>query len=77
MTMTPLMSRLFSAVRMASTATWSAFFSWPRPTSFQAAVAAASVTRTASSSSVRSKLLLAIVLALSPGRCAAGLLLIG
>src|SRR5262245_63175390 len=39
---------------MASTAAWSAFFSSPRPISLEAASAAASVTRTASSARLRS-----------------------
>ena len=43
-----------SAVRMASTAAWSAIFSSPRPISLEAASAAASVTRTASSARLRS-----------------------
>ena len=45
---------MLSAVRMASTAAWSAAFSSPRPISCEAASAAASVTRTASSARLRS-----------------------
>src|SRR5258708_24783381 len=48
------MASELSVVRMASTAAWSAFFSSPRPISLEAARAAASVTRTASSARLRS-----------------------
>ena len=53
----PSMFRLFSALRMASTAAWSAAFSSPRPIQRDAASAAASVTRTTSSARLRSILL--------------------
>ena len=53
-TITPEMSSSFSAVRMASTATWSAAFSSPQPARRSAAMAAASVTRAASSARFRS-----------------------
>src|SRR5712664_3242246 len=59
------MASEFSVVRMASTAAWSAIFSSPRPLSLDAARAAASVTRTASSARLRSILpaaLLALLL---------------
>src|ERR1700720_1911306 len=48
------MASELSVVRMASTAAWSAIFSSPRPISLEAASAAASVTRTASSARLRS-----------------------
>jgi hypothetical protein len=48
------MARPLSAWRMALTAAWSAAFSSPRPISRDAAKAAASVTRTASSAKLRS-----------------------
>src|SRR4051812_31276916 len=54
MTTVPSMFSELSAVRMASTAAWSAAFSSPRPISREAASAAASVTRTTSSARLRS-----------------------
>src|ERR1700740_2097675 len=48
------MARPLSALRIASTAAWSAAFSSPRPISLEAASAAASVTRTASRARLRS-----------------------
>src|SRR4051812_7008297 len=63
MTISPSMSSALSAVRMASTAAWSAAFSSPRPARFHAAMAAASVTRTASNA--RSEL--HSVISIAPG----------
>ena len=56
-TTVPSIDMLLSAVRMASTAAWSAAFSSPRPIQRDAASAAASVTRTTSSARLRSILL--------------------
>src|SRR5262249_18017860 len=53
-TTSPWMSSALSALRIASTAAWSAAFSSPRPISLEAAKAAASLTRTASSARLRS-----------------------
>src|SRR5579859_1370698 len=55
MTITPSIASSLSAVRMASTAAWSAAFSSPRPARAQAAIAASSATRTASITKPRSK----------------------
>src|SRR2546427_23099 len=49
MTMVPRMCRSLKALRIASTAAWSASFSSPRPITRAEAIAAASVSRTASS----------------------------
>src|SRR5262245_3498292 len=49
MTMVPRICRSLNALRMASTAAWSAAFSSPRPISRAEAIDAASVSRTASS----------------------------
>src|SRR5207248_6637753 len=49
MTMVPRMCSSLNALRMASTAAWSAPFSSPRPITRADAIAAASVSRTASS----------------------------
>src|SRR5690606_8499887 len=55
MTTVPLIGRRLSSERIASTATWSAAFSSPRPRSRAAATAARSVTRTSSRVSMRSR----------------------
>src|ERR1041385_3856087 len=55
MTTVPFMSTDPRAERMASTARWSASFSFPRPCSGAAASAAASVTRRSSSARFRSR----------------------
>src|SRR4051812_12901109 len=55
MTTVPSNGSVFSAARMASTAAASAAFSSPRPINFDAAPAAASVTRTISSTRTRSR----------------------
>ena len=54
-TTVPSKRSLLSASRIASTAAWSAAFSSPRPISVEAAIAAASVTRTISSTRTRSR----------------------
>src|SRR5438105_7100195 len=54
MTMVPRMCSSLNALRMASTAAWSAPFSSPRPIRRAEAIAAASVSRTASSPMFRS-----------------------
>ena len=53
-TTVPSMGRTLKAARIASTAAWSASCSLPRPIWAKAAMAAASVTRTASSAKARS-----------------------
>ena len=58
-TTVPSMYSVLSAARIASTAAASAAFSSPRPTSVEAAIAAASVTRTISSTNTRSRTWLA------------------
>src|SRR5215475_272347 len=69
MTTVPSIDRVLSALRMASTAAWSAFFSSPRPISLDAASAAASVTRTASSARLRSSFT-SLAIVSSVGACA-------
>src|SRR5690606_10464903 len=54
MTTVPRIGKRFSSERIASTATWSAAFSSPRPRSRAAATAARSVTRTSSRVKIRS-----------------------
>jgi hypothetical protein len=53
-TMVPSIGSLLSSRRIASTAAWSAGFSWPWPRSRAAETAARSVTRTISSVRMRS-----------------------
>ncbi len=55
MTTVPSIGSSFNAARIASTAAWSAAFSSPRPIRSDAAIAAASVTRTISRTSNRSR----------------------
>src|SRR3954447_20668114 len=62
MTTVPSNSSVLSAVRIASTAAASVAFSSPRPTSFDAATAAASVTRTISRTRTRSRTWLALTI---------------
>jgi hypothetical protein len=53
-TTVPSIGSRLSSRRIASTAAWSAAFSWPRPRKRAAATAARSVTRTSSSVRMRS-----------------------
>src|SRR5579859_1232751 len=72
MTITPSIASSLSAVRMASTAAWSAAFSSPRPARAQAAIAASSATRTASITKPRSRVWVVIIISKGAERAMVG-----